>query len=76
MSENTEKEIRGFGRKMTKSDKVWLVIWIVAIVLFALWMGSFVPFLVLPFVADVYWTRFIKWDWFACMIMHTLFPKE
>ena len=63
MSENTEKEIRGFGRKMTKSDKVWLVIWIVAIVLFALWMGSFVPFLVLPFVADVYWTRFIKWDW-------------
>jgi signal peptidase I len=63
MSENTEKEIRGFGRKMTKSDKVWLVIWIVGIVLFALWMGSFVPFLVLPFVADVYWTRFIKWDW-------------
>ena len=63
MAENTEKETRGFGRKMTKGDKVWLVLWIVAIILFALWMGSFVPFLVLPFAVDVYWTRFIKWDW-------------
>jgi len=64
MSENnTEKEQRGFGRKMTTADKVKMVLWIVLILLFALWMGSFVPFIFIPFVVDLYWMHFIKWDW-------------
>ena len=54
---------RGFGRKMTTSDIVKCTIWCVLIVLFAFWMMSFVPLLALPFVVDLYWTHFIKWDW-------------
>jgi len=62
MGENNEKE-RGFGRKMTTSDKVKCAFWCVVVVLFAVWMVSWVPLLVLPFVVDLYWTKFIKWDW-------------
>lgn len=63
MSQNTEKEQRGFGRKMTTGDKVKMAIWVILILLFALWMGSWIPFIFIPFVVDLYWMHFIKWDW-------------
>ena len=62
MSETTDKT-RGFGRTMTTGDKVKLALWLVVILLFALWMGSWVPFALVPFVVDLYWWHFIKWDW-------------
>ena len=65
MTENkTENESqRGFDRKMTLSDKVKMVLWLIVLVLFALWMSSWIPFIFVPFVVDLYWMHFIKWDW-------------
>ena len=62
MSENNENQ-RGFSRKMTTWDKVKMAFWIVALLLFALWMDSWIPFIFIPFVVDLYWMHFIKWDW-------------
>lgn len=63
MAENNSENVRGFGRKMTTADKVKCTIWCVLVVLFAIWMVSFIPLLALPFVVDLYWMHFIKWDW-------------
>lgn len=64
MADNkTEKEQRGFGRKMTMGDKVKMALYVILILLFALWMGSWIPFIFIPFVIDLYWMHFIKWDW-------------
>ena len=60
---NNNKDMRGFGRIMTTGDKVRMCIWIVLLLLFALWMGSWIPFIFIPFVVDLYWMHFIKWDW-------------
>lgn len=61
--ENQKDTQRGFGRKMTTADKVKMALWVVLIALFALWMGSWIPFIFIPFVIDLYWMHFIKWDW-------------
>ena len=58
-----KKEIRGVNRKMTTGDKVKMALWATLVLLFALWMGSFLPMLALPFVVDLYWTHYIRWDW-------------
>ena len=63
MAEEKKDSIRGFGRKMTTSDKVKCALWSVLVVLFAVWMVSFIPLLALPFIVDLYWSHFIKWDW-------------
>lgn len=65
MSENKEKEkeVTGFGRKMSTSDKVKMGLWLTVVVLFTLWMGSWIPLLTVPFVVDLYWMHFVKWDW-------------
>lgn len=63
MSENNESQQRGLARRMTTADKVKCALWVVLILLFAFWMGSFVPCLALPFVVDLYWTHFVRWDW-------------
>jgi len=60
-SENNTK--RGFGRKMTIGEKIKCIFWCVVILLFALWMVSFWPLLLLPFAIDIYWTCFIPWTW-------------
>ena len=62
MSESNEN-LRGFGRKMTTGDKVKLTIWIVLIILFGVWMASWIPFLAILYVLDLYWWHFINWDW-------------
>ena len=54
---------RGFGRTVATADKVKCTLWCLAIALFALWMGSWIPLVVIPFVVDVYWTRFVPWTW-------------
>lgn len=54
---------RGFGRQMTTGDKLKCAFWCVAIILFALWMASFMPLLLIPFVVDIYWPHFIPWTW-------------
>ena len=58
-----ENKTRGFGRQMTLGDKVKMALWVVLIMLFALWMGSWIPFIFIPFVVDLYWMHFIPWDW-------------
>ena len=59
-----QKEIkRGLNRSMTVGEKTKCILWCLAVALFALWMGSWVPLIAIPFVADVYWTRFIPWTW-------------
>ena len=63
MSEVKTENTRGFSRKMTMADKIKCALWCILIILFAVWMVSFVPLLALPFVVDLYWTHFIKWDW-------------
>ncbi len=60
---NEQKIERGFHRPMTLGDKIKCALWSVAVVLFAVWMSSGWPLVLLPFVADVYWTKFIPWDW-------------
>ena len=67
MSENENKEKRGFGRKMSASDITKCTIWVIFVLLFAFWMQSFVPLLAVPFVVDLYWSHFIKWDWWKCI---------
>ncbi len=62
MTENNNT-MRGFGRRMTTGEKVKCGLWCLAIALFALWMGAWVPLLALPFAVDVYWTKFIPWTW-------------
>ena len=57
------KDTRGIARKMTTGDKVRLTLWLVAVALFALWMGSFLPFLLVPYFIDLYWWHYINWDW-------------
>ena len=59
-NQNTEK---GFGRKMTLSDKIFCTLGSVGIVLFCFWMSSGWPLVLLPFCIDIYWTRFIPWSW-------------
>jgi len=61
MENNSPK--RGFGRKMTTGDKLKCAFWCISIVLFAFWMASFWPLLLLPFAIDIYWTCFIPWTW-------------
>lgn len=63
MIENNNECQRGFGRKMTTGDKVKMVFWLIVLALFALWMASWIPFIFMPFVIDLYWMHFIKWDW-------------
>ena len=65
MTENKTGEDcqRGFGRKMTTFDKVKMAFWLLALALFALWASSWIPFIFMPFVVDLYWMHFIKWDW-------------
>ena len=65
MTENKTSEDcqRGFDRKMTTFDKVKMAFWLLALALFALWTSSWVPFVFMPFVVDLYWMHFIKWDW-------------
>ena len=58
-----DKKERGLSRKMTKGDKIRLALWLTAVLLFALWMGSFVPFLLIPYFVDLYWWHYINWDW-------------
>ena len=60
--ENKETK-RGFGRKMTTGDKVRCSFWTIVILLFCLWMASFWPLLIIPFVVDLYWSHFIPWSW-------------
>ena len=48
---------------MTTGEKVKCILWCLAVALFALWMGSWVPLIALPFVVDVYWMKFIPWTW-------------
>jgi len=62
MTENQNTE-RGFGRKMTLSDKIYCTLGSVGIVLFCFWMSSGWPLVLLPFCIDIYWTRFIPWSW-------------
>lgn len=61
--ETSKNKERGFGRKMTTSDKVKLGIWIVLIILFGIWAASWIPFLAILYVLDLYWWHFINWDW-------------
>jgi len=63
MANNDSKKERGIARRMTTGDKVRMAIWVTFILLFALWMSSWVPFIFIPFVVDLYWTHFIRWDW-------------
>ena len=63
MEEQKNKEIRGFARKMTTGDIVRCAIWCVLTILFAIWTGSFLPLLAIPFIVDLYWTHFINWYW-------------
>lgn len=48
---------------MTTSDKVKCAFWSICLLLFAVWMFSWIPLIFLPFVIDLYWTKFIRWDW-------------
>ncbi len=36
---------------------------VIAIILFAIWMASFLPLVLIPFAVDIYWTCFIPWTW-------------
>ena len=45
--------------------KTWvkLAIWVIAILLFAIWIGNGWVLLLIPFVADAYITHYIPWRW-------------
>lgn len=63
MSTEEKKIEKGFGREMTKGDKIRCGFWSVVVMLFCIWMVSFIPLLLIPFVIDLYWTHFIPWSW-------------
>ena len=61
--ENQENTERGLKRQMTLSDKIKCTFWSVIVLLFCLWMSSAWPLVLLPFVVDLYWTHYNRWDW-------------
>ncbi|MCR5360442.1 MAG: signal peptidase I [Bacteroidales bacterium] len=58
-----DNQEKGFGRPMTLGEKIKCVFWSIVVVLFAIWMSSGWPLVLLPFVVDAYWTKFIPWSW-------------
>lgn len=54
---------RGIHRKMSRMELVKCIFWSVVILLFVLWMQSAAPLILLPFVVDNYWTKYIPWNW-------------
>lgn len=54
-------EIRGFKRKPTTPQTVKCIIASVLYVAWVIWVGNPFLLILLPFIIDIYWTKFIPW---------------
>ena len=62
---NSQKEeeviTRGFQRRPTKGQIIRCVLWCILCIAWVIWVGNPFLFIILPFIVDIYYTKFIPW---------------
>lgn len=59
----TEK--KNWKQRLQQPRKQWVkaIVWSLIFILFVIWLGNYIWLLLLPFIFDVFITRFIPWTW-------------
>ncbi len=60
-----EKEKKTLKDRLEKPMKQWIkaTIWCTIFLLFVIWLGSYIWLLLMPFIFDVFITKYIPWNW-------------
>lgn len=56
-----EENKRGFSRRPSKGQLIRCIIWCVLYIAWVIWVGNPYLLIILPFIVDIYYTKFIPW---------------